>query len=182
MAEDIRKYDPGTGDLTAAHAALVKECIEQARNTIYTSTTFFIWLRCLKVVRGVLWFLAVAAGAAAASTALNESGEYKLLVAALALLAVIIPGAIKALKLDETIIDYETAAAKFKNAEGTLRRAANVWSNKSFEQFEIEARQALEKLDSARNPSLTPPEWCFRQAQKKVQSGDYDPDESPDQS
>jgi len=179
MAEDIRKYDPGTGNLTAAHAALVKECIEQARNTIYTSTTFFIWLRCLKIVRGVFWILAVASGAGAASAALNESGDYKILVAALALLAVIIPGAIKALRLDDTIVDYEVTAAKFKNAEGTLRRAANVWSNKPFGEFETEARKALEELDSARDSSLTPPEWCFRRAQKKVQSGDYDPDEIP---
>ncbi|MEW2915513.1 hypothetical protein AB1A64_00430 [Ruegeria sp. ANG10] len=140
MAEDIRKCDPGNGDLTAAHSALVAECAEQARNTIYTSTTFYIWLKWLKGMRGALWILAAASGAGAASTVLKQSEENQVLVAGLALLAVIIPGAIKALKLDDTILDYETAAAKFKNAEGTLRRAANVWSHKPFAEFEIEAR------------------------------------------
>lgn len=177
MAEDIRTYDPGTGDLIAAHTALVRECAEQARNTIYTSTTFYIWLKWLKGVRGVLWVLAAASGAGAASTALNNSDEHQLIVAALALLAVIIPGAIKALKLDDTISAYETAAAKFKNAEGELRRAANVWSHKPYAEFEAEARKALADLDGARDASLTPPNFCFRAAQRKVKSGDYDPDE-----
>lgn len=177
MAVDIRNYDPGTGDLKAAHAALVKECAEQAHNTIYASTTFYIWLRWLKRIRGAFWILAAASGAAAASTALNEDDQLKLLVAALALLAVILPGTIKALKLDDTISDCEIAAAKFKTAEGRLRRAANIWANKPFKDFETEAREALQALDDARDASLTPPKWCFRQAQKKVKSGDYDPDE-----
>ncbi len=154
-----------------------KTCTEIAReNTIYTSTTFYIWLKWLKGIRGALWILAAASGAGAASTVLKQSEENQVLVAGLALLAVIIPGAIKALKLDDTILDYETAAAKFKNAEGTLRRAANVWSHKPFSEFEIEAREALSDLDNARNASLTPPEFCFKAAQRKVASGDYDPD------
>jgi hypothetical protein len=32
----------------------------------------------------------------------------------------------------------------------------------------------MERMEEARRDSLTAPEWCFKQAQKKVQSGDYD--------
>lgn len=71
---------------------------------------------------------------------------------------------------------YAAKAGAFKNAEGALRRAANVWSNKPYEEFEKDARQALAQLDEARKGSLTPPEWCFKAAQRKVKSGDYDPD------
>lgn len=176
MAEDIRNGDPRNGDLTAAHAALVKECREQSRNTLYTSTSFFIWLRILKVTRAVLWVLAAASGAAAASTVLTSRENMELVIAGLALLAVILPGAIKALNLDDAIEAYAAKAGAFKNAEGALRRAANVWSNKPYEEFEKDAREALAQLDEARKGSLTPPEWCFKAAQQKVKSGDYDPD------
>lgn len=180
MAEDFRTNDPGAGDLAAAKAALVRECAEQSRNSIYTSTQFYICLKWLKGVRAALWVIAAASGTGAASTALSQHDDLELLVAALSLLAVVVPGAIKALKLDDTIAAYEAAAAKFKVAEGELRRAADVWSNKPYDEFEDEARKALASLDSARAASLTPPEWFFRKAQRKVQSGDYDPDKLPE--
>lgn len=177
MAKDIRIEDPRHGNLTAAHAALVKECHDQSRNALYTSTNFFIWLRTLKIARAVLWILATVSGAVAASTAVKSQEGMELFVAGLALLAVIFPGAIKALNLDDTIETYAAKSGEFKNAEGALRRAANIWSNKSYEEFEEEARKALADLDEARKGSLTPPEWSFKLAQWKVKSGAYDPDE-----
>lgn len=176
MAEDIRRDDPGTSDLIGAHSALVRECTEQSRNTLYTSTTFFIWLRWLKALRAILWVLAVVCASAAASTAIAEKEGLAVVVAGLALLGVILPAAIKALKLDDAILAYEDSAAKFKIAESDLRRVANVWSHKAYNEFESEARRAFDNLEIAWESSLTPPEWCFRLAQKKIQSGDYDPD------
>ena len=176
MAEDIWNGDSGGCGVTDLHAALKNECAQQARNTIYTSTTFYIWLRILKCVRGAIWVLAAASSAAAASTVLSKQPGFEVVIAMLALLGVILPGVIKAMKVDDAIESYEVAAASFKKAEGELRRAAEVWAHKDHEEFEKEARAALSMLDEARNPSLTPPEWCFRMAQKKVQSGDYDPD------
>ncbi len=176
MAEDIRPDDPGDSGLSNVHAALKLECAQQARNALYTSTTFFIWLRLLKWFRGGLWISAAIASTAAASTVLTKQPGLEILIAMLALLGVILPGIVKAMKLDETIEAYEAAAAAFKKAEGDLRRAAEGWGHKPYEEFEPEARAALVALEDARKPSLTPPEWCFRRAQRKVQSGDYDPD------
>lgn len=177
MAEDLRSGDTGNGDLSAVREALKRECLEQSRNALYTSTTFYIWLRLLKFLRAALWGAAVAAGAVAASTALSKQPGLELVVAGLALLGAILPGVIKAVKLDETISAYDAAAAHYKIAEGALRRAAVIWSHKPSTEFEEEARKALADLDKVRAASLTPPEWCFRAAQKKVKSGDYDPDE-----
>tara|TARA_R110002012_G_scaffold81162_4_gene205520 strand:+ start:3285 stop:3605 length:321 start_codon:yes stop_codon:yes gene_type:complete len=101
----------------------------------------------------------------------------ELMIAGLSLLAVILPGATKALDLDDSIKAYAETAGALKNAEGALRRAANIWSNKPYDDFEKDAKSALLQLDEARNGSLTPPEWCFKSAQRKVKSGDYDPDE-----
>ncbi len=176
MAKDIRERSPGNGDLTEAHKALIKECREQSRNALYTSTSFFIWLRCLKIIRAALWIIAAACGAVAASTVLSRYENLELLIAGLALLGVILPGVMKAVKLDETIDAYNDAAPNFKNVQGVLRRAADIWSHKPWNEFEKEAREALATLDRARECALTPPEWCFKAAQRKVQSGDYDPD------
>ncbi|MDV7143519.1 hypothetical protein R3X27_12595 [Tropicimonas sp. TH_r6] len=176
MAEDIRQDYPGHGDLSEAHGALCSECAQQSRNAVYTSTTFFIWLRWLKRIRGSIWIAAVISSTAAASAAISKQSGVEVIVAGLALLGVILPGVIKALKLDETIKAYEESAAAFKRVEGRLRRAAEVWSHKPFADFEVEARTALTDLETAQIPSLTPPEWCFRAAQRKVRSGDYDPD------
>lgn len=178
MAEDIRTGDTGNGGLSAAHEALKRECAEQSRNALYTSTTFYIWLRWLRRFRAAIWIAAVAASGAAASTALSKYLGLEVLVAGLALLGVILPGVIKALKIDDTISAYEDVVARYKIVEGALRRAANIWSHKPFAEFEVDARRALSDLDDARRTSLTPPEWCFRSAHKKVKSGDYDPDKA----
>lgn len=122
MAENIRNSDPRNGDLTAAHAALVKECREQGRNTLYTSTSFFIWLRTLKIARAVLWVLAAASGAAAASTVLTSRENMELVIAGLALLAVILPGATKALNLDDAIKAY--AEQRWRSRAPKARYAA----------------------------------------------------------
>lgn len=156
---------------------LKRECLEQSRNTLYTSTTFFIWLKYLRVIRGAIWFLAAVCGTAAASTVIADFAVPKLLTAGMTLAGVLLPAVIKALNLDETIDAYAEQAAHFKNVEGRLGRAGRVWSEKSEEEFEKEAREAFADLDKARLASLTPPDWCFRAAQKKVQNGNYDPDE-----
>ncbi len=176
MAEDLRDNDYKDGNLDLLRTALKKECQEQSNNTVYTSTSFYIWLRWLRIGRGLLWIVAVAASAIAASSILTDNEVPPLAIAALTLVGVLIPGIIKALNLDETIDAYSRQAGLFKNVEGALRRAAEVWSNKQFSDFEAEARAALTQLDDARRDSLTPPEWCFKRAQKKVQTGDYDPD------
>jgi hypothetical protein len=34
----------------------------------------------------------------------------------------------------------------------------------------------MKRLEAARKESVTPPEWCFTAAQKKIQGGHHDPD------
>ncbi len=156
--------------------SLRTECLEQARNTLYTSTSFYIWLRWLRFWRALIWFAAVVCSTVAASSIVSDFGWPASVVAGLTLAGVLLPAVVKALKLDETIELYSEQAAKFKNVESRLGRAGRIWSEGSPELFEKEARSAFEDLDKARLVSLTPPEWCFKRAQKKVQSGDYDPD------
>ena len=178
MAEDLRHDDPDEDRLSEASAALVRECEVEERNCLYTSTSFFIWVRCLRYLRGALWIGAVAGSAVAASHILRGDPSYRILMAAAALAAVILPGIGRAVRIDAAIRDYAAAAAAFKNLQSEFRRAAQVWSLKPYPEFESEARKLFRLMNEARKPSLTPPEFCFRLARWKIGRGHYEHDEN----
>ena len=177
MAENLRHDDPVSDGLNTARTALIAECEREEENCLYTSTTFFIWLRALKITRASLWFMGAAGSVLSAKSILGGDQKYPVVMAGLALAGVLLPGLIKAVRLDSAIKNYAGAAAQFKNLQGEFRRTAKVWSNKSFPEFEAEARKSIKAMNEARKPSLTPPEWCFRRAQKKVKRGNYAKDE-----
>lgn len=177
MAEDIRHDDPADAGLIAAKAALIAECEREEESCLYTSTSFFIWLRALKTVRAVLWVLGAVGSIVSAKSILGGAQEYPILMAGLALAGILMPALIKVVRLDTAIKDYAAAAASFKNLEGEFRRAARVWSNKPFAEFESDTRKIFRAMNEARKPSLTPPEWAFRCAQRKIKRGDYAKDE-----
>ena len=162
-------------DMTEA-GALTTECKNESESALYTSTSFYIWLRFLREIRAIVWVLAAACSTAAASSVVSGIDGYKALIAGITLAGVILPGILKAVALDEAIEAYQTQASKFKIAEARLRRCADVWSQKPIAEFEAEARAAFAELDEARKFSLTPPEWTFRNAQKKIKAGHYKPD------
>ena len=176
MAEDLRHDDTVDG-LRSAHAALIVECAREEESCLYTSTSFYIWLRTLKVVRAALWVLGAIGSIVSANSILRGQQGYPIILAGFAIAGVLMPGLIKAVQLDTVIRDYTAAAAGFKNLQGEFRRLAKVWSNKPFPEFEAEARRAIKAMNEARKPSLTPPEWCFRVAQRKIKRGDYERDE-----
>ena len=92
MAKNLRHDDSNEDQLKQLCAALVRECEREEENCLYTSTSFFIWVRCLRFVRGAIWVGAVVASAVAASHILRGDPSYRILMAAAALGAVILPG------------------------------------------------------------------------------------------
>lgn len=173
MAEDIRHDDTGNDGLKPARDALIRECEREEENCLYTSTSFFIWLRFLRTLRAALWVGAAIASGVAASHILRGDPEHKVLIAAAALLAVVLPGIGRAMRLDSAIKEYGLAAGMLKNLQGEFRRAAKVWSHKTFSEFEAEARKLFRQINEARKPSLTPPDFLFRLSQRKIRKGHY---------
>lgn len=176
MAENLRHDDINHG-LKTAHVALIAECEREEESCLYTSTSFYVWLRTLRMTRAALWVFGTIGSIVSANSILRGQHGYETVMAALAVTGVLMPGLIKVVQLDAAIRDYAMAAAVFKNLQGEFRRLAQVWSNKPFPEFEAEARRAIKAMNEARKPSLTPPEWCFRLAQRKVKRGDYEKDE-----
>jgi len=171
MAEDLRHGGPADGDLKAA---LLREAAREEENCLYTSTNFYIWLRFLRVGRALLWTAGVICAAVAASHIIKGSDEYKALAAGAAIGAVIFPGLVRALRLDKTVRAYSKAAAAFKNLQDEFRRLREVWSAKPVDELETEAKKLFRAMADARKPSLTPPEFCFRWARRKIKKGHYD--------
>jgi hypothetical protein len=107
---------------------------------------------------------------------LTESNleSVKLVVSAFAFLAGLFPTIYAALKFDDQLKQAETAAAEFKNLQDRFRQVALVGSKKPFAQFEQDFAALMDRLEVARQSSLTPPERFFRAARKKIKAGDYE--------
>src|SRR5262249_20614426 len=144
------------------------ECEREEENALCTSTSFFIWLRFLKAARAVLWVGAALGSVLAAAQIVKANPELKIWMAAAALLAVALPAIGRALQIDTMIRDYTKASAAFKNLQGEFRRARLVWSNEPWLEFKTETRKLLKAMNDARKPSLTPPDWCFQLARRKI--------------
>lgn len=86
-----------------------------------------------------------------------------------ALLATTLPVIYRAMKLDDAIRKYERRAGQFTNLRDDFRRIAEIGINKNFPALEKDSKPLFARLRKAREPMLTPPEWCFALAQKKIQ-------------
>ncbi|HMI85623.1 MAG TPA: hypothetical protein VK550_16110 [Polyangiaceae bacterium] len=155
---------------------LVLECKRQFENCLYTSTALHIWLRSKRGGRIFLIAAPLVLGAFSTWKLMTESSlqEVRLLASACALLAGVVPSIYAALKLDEDLKEMKEAAAEFTNLRDRFRQTAAIWSKKPFGEFEAEFLRWMGEMDKTRSRALTPPEWAFKRAQKKVQSGDYD--------
>jgi hypothetical protein len=156
---------------------LAYECRKQCENCAYTAVSFTIWLRCLRLV----WLASVVApvvfGALAVWKLLAETAPG--LGAVFALLATVIPPSYRAAKGDEAIKNCKRMAGEFTNLRDEFERAATVWSLKPFPEFEKEATKLFDRMDKARGVGLTPPEFCFLLARRKLNKGHYSHDGVP---
>lgn len=159
---------------------LAQECKRLEESCLYTSTSLFIWLRLLRCLKIFLIIAPIILGALA-SLQLLKDGRYADVAAVSSFLAGLLSSVYAALKLDKHIEECVKYSAEFKNLQDEFRRAANVVVYKPFGEFEDAVKQLTGKLENARLASITPPEWVFWLAQRKVKSGDYsfDADATP---
>lgn len=154
---------------------LADECTRQSDSCLYTSTSLFIWLRVLRWVRVIFVVVPLVLGSLASGKLLVK-GDVKgaeHLAAVCAFLAGLLPAVYAALKFDDRLRECAALASEFKNLQDRFRQAALVVSKKTFPEFERQFEALMARLEAARKPSFTAPEWCFRAAQKKIASGDY---------
>jgi hypothetical protein len=174
MAEDFRDQHPdGRVTMDAATTALQAQCAEQHERCLYSSTTLFIWLRTLRLMRIGFVVVPIIFGALASWDLLTGYSSLKWLTALLALLAGLVPAIYAALKLDEHLPTAARLAGEYKNLEIVFADLEKVGPHKPFAEFETEYKAARERLEKANAEAYTAPEWCFRRAQRKIKTGHY---------
>lgn len=171
MAENFWQYDSGVGVTNGPTKALVDECQRQSENCGYTSTTFTVWLRCLRTLRVVCHTTPVICGALATWKIVAQHSPTW--AAVFTLLATVIPPAYRASKTDAAIEEFTVLTGEFTNLRDSFRRAALISSQKPFSAFEEETKPLLIRIEKARQRALTPPEWCFKYARWKHKAGHY---------
>jgi len=154
---------------------LVQECKRQSEGCLYTSTSLFIWLRILRYLKVFFVIAPLVLGSLASGKLLLsfDAANTKVFAAVCAFFAGLLPSVYSALKYDDRLKECLTLSAEFKNLQDRFRQAALVASLKPFAEFETHFNKLMTRLEAARKSSYTPPEWCFKAAQKKVKSGDY---------
>lgn len=159
--------------MTSKTEQIVKECKRQSESCLYTSTTLFIWLRCARWLNYGFIVTPIIFSSLATWKILSQNGS-PWLSAIFALLAGLLPAIYKALNFPTNVKSIALLAAEFKNLQDRFRVAAGALSYDDpasfFKQFEV----LMKRLEEARRSSITPPEWCFKSAQKKIAAGHYD--------
>lgn len=155
---------------------LVLECRRLSENCLYTSTSFFYYLRALRWIRLLFIGAPLILGSLATWNLLTASKleSVKIVTAIFAFLAGLLPSLFSALKFDEHLADSKLLAGEFKNLQDRFRQCALVSSKKTFAEFESEFKENMARLERARTPSATLPEMFFKMAQRKIKSRDYD--------
>lgn len=158
--------------------ALVKEALDLSSSCLYTSTSLFIWLRILRWIRVafIVLPLFLAAFATWQVVVQSQSNALKLSAAIAGALAGVLPSVYAALKFPAHLTLCARLAGEFKNLQDRFRQAATVTSLQGFEPFNADFQSLMNRLEKARRESYTAPEWIFKRAQRKVKSGDYEPD------
>jgi hypothetical protein len=150
--------------------ALIDECHRQSQNCRDTAVSFTIWLRTLRWIRTFSLVAPVIFGALATWQILTDVPVW---AAVFTLLATVIPPAYRASRFDSEIEGYKSLAGEFTNLRDRFRQAALISSKKSFAEFEADTKPLIARLEKARSQTLTPPDWCFKRARRKIEAGDY---------
>lgn len=155
---------------------LAQECKRYSEACLYTSTSLFGWLKFLRVVKATFLIVPLVLGSLASGQLLiGVAPETStVLIAIFSFIAGVLPAVYAALKYDENLEACKRAAGEFKNLQDRFRLAALVSSKKPFAEFENDVKPLLERYERVRAESITPPEWIFKRAQAKVNTGDYD--------
>lgn len=156
--------------------ALIKECQRQYDNCLYSASALHIWQKHARRWRAIFLVTPIILGGIGASQILTKfAGDAGNLFAAFCtLIAGFFPAIFKALNLDMHLESIGRSAAEFTNLRDRFRQAANIKAHAPFDEFQAEFEALMDRMDAVRGTAPPAPEWCFRDAQKKIAKGDYE--------
>jgi hypothetical protein len=172
MAEDIRQPDSDLRLIETRRDAIIAECKRQEESCLYTSTMLYIWLRRIRWQNRVFVTAPIILGGIASLAVLKEwIPEWA--IAVLALVASLFPALADAMKIQTGVDEVARSAADFKALQDRFRRVATITALSNVDAAEETLAELMDRMDVARSTSLTPPEWMYDEAKKKIERGDY---------
>ncbi len=180
MAEDIRYQDTDPRIVEERRKAVIAECSRQEESCLWTSTSLYIWLRWVRWQRQ--FFVAapiVIGGLAGLSVLKGWAPDW--VIALLAFVASLFPALANALKFETRVEEIAKHAADFKSLQDRFRQVGTIVAPADLKDAETRLEDLIDRLDSARGKSITPPERAFKAARKKIEAGHYNfaADEAP---
>jgi hypothetical protein len=153
---------------------LIEECKRQEESCLYTSTSFFEWLKDLRFWRVVFVISPIVLSGIATWPLLAKHPDDQWITGVCALLAGMAPAIFKALALDGSLGTLAKQAHQFKILQDRFRQAWRVTALGDFDAFNAEFDQLMNRMDDARAMSTTAPERIFQKAKAKIDKGHYD--------
>jgi hypothetical protein len=105
---------------------LIDECRREEESCLYTSTTLFEWLKCVRFWRAFFVVIPIILGGVATWQLLAHRDRYKRVTGACALLAGFAPAVYKALDFDVSLKLIAQHAHQFKILQDRFRQASRV--------------------------------------------------------
>lgn len=173
MAKDIRRPNSDPRTIDDRRRAIIAECRRQEESCLYTSTTLYIWLRCVRRQKQFFVAAPIVIGGFAGLSILQEWG-WEWVMAVLAIIASLFPALADALKFETSVDEISRLAAEFKALQDRFRRNATITSLGDLQAAENALSELMDRMDIARSSSITPPESAFKEAQRKISEGHYD--------
>jgi hypothetical protein len=154
--------------------ALRAECAKQEESCLYTSTAIFEWLKSLRTLRIVFVVAPVILGGIASWRVLSVDPTNAGFIATCALLAGLFPAIYKALGFDMDLRLLAAHGHTYKVLQDRFRQLRTAGPLEDRAAFRAEFSHLMDRMDKAREASITPPERYFKSAQRKIKAGDYD--------
>jgi hypothetical protein len=91
----------------------------------------------------------------------------------MAFFASLFPALADGLKIETSVDEITRLAADFKALQDRFRRAATITALTDVDTAEQTLAEVMDRMDVARSTSITPPEWAFEEARRKIDAGHY---------
>jgi hypothetical protein len=165
--------------MNARAIEVVKECKRQEESCLYTSTALFSWQKEVHRWRIAFIVIPIIAGAVATTKILLKDASYDYITAFAAMAAGLFPAIFKSLDLDVSVKTISDNASRFKVLQDRFRQASRIGAAGPEEKLDEDFQALMTRMDDARTACPAIPERHFKNAQKKIKSGDYNFDSTP---
>jgi hypothetical protein len=147
---------------------LIDECRRDEESCLYTSTTLFEWLKCVRFWRAFFVVIPIILGGVATWPLLAHRDSYKWVTGACALLAGFAPAVYKALDFDVSLKLIAQHAHQFKILQDRFRQASRVTAFGPFDEFKKEFDDLMARMDAARSRASPLPSVSSRRRGKRL--------------